>query len=190
MQSIKRKSITAMIIMKKLLFAAMLLLSTVANAQKICGVYVNQVEDMYEDQYLVIEQDEKGKLSGYYYGTTDDFDEVREGYRPGFFVAELKDIKSDAKSLDFSVEVQTEDLFSLPVPLNVRSSRVASKFLKPWTVYLSGVKKRISFHCLFNNGSLIYQAGDKYSSKTFVKVTDVRILNVVSEGKVINWNNN
>jgi len=152
-------------------------------------VYVNQVEDMYEDQYLVIEQDEKGKLSGYYYGTTDDFDEVREGYRPGFFVAELKDIKSDAKSLDFSVEVQTEDLFSLPVPLNVRSSRVASKFLKPWTVYLSGVKKRISFHCLFNNGSLIYQAGDKYSSKTFVKVTDVRILNVVSEGKVINWNN-
>ena len=89
-----------MIIMKKLLFVAMLLLSTVANAQKICGVYVNQVEDLYEDQYLVIEQDEKGKLSGY------------------------------------------------------------------------------------------YQAGDKYSSKTFVKVTDVRILNVVPEGKVINWNNN
>lgn len=72
----------------------------------------------------------------------------------------------------------------------MQSIKRKSIFLKPWTVYLSGVKKRISFHCLFNNGSLIYQAGDKYSSKTFVKVTDVRILNVVSEGKVINWNNN
>jgi len=52
--------------MKKLLFAVMLLISTVANAQNICGVYVNQEEDMYEDQYLIIEQDKEGKLSGYY----------------------------------------------------------------------------------------------------------------------------
>lgn len=170
--------------MKKVLFAMMLLFATAVHAQSICGVYVNQMGDMYEDQYLVIEQDENGKLSGYYYGTTDDFDDVREGYRVGFFVSKVEDLVANEHVVEFKVNVNTANAFSSPVPLTARSLYEAAAILKPWTVY-GAVAKSFTLKLTVVRDGLVYEAPSPFDSKLFVRVTNNRILKAVETGRQI-----
>lgn len=73
-----------------------------------------------EDHYIVLESHE-GTLRGYYYGTTDDFDEAREGYKPGYFVSELKNISINENEINFSIQLFKEDIFTDPVDLKFKS---------------------------------------------------------------------
>ena len=116
------------------MFALMMIFSSV-GAHDLCGVYVNKSTDMYEDQYLIVEQCPNGGLTAVYYGTTDDFDDAREGYLPGFFVSKAEKITVSNVSVDFTVNVNTTNIFATPVPLSIRSANKAEKILKPWTVY-------------------------------------------------------
>ena len=42
-------------------------------------------------------------VTGRYYGTTDDFDSAREGYRPGFFVTTMNDLRIADGTISFSL---------------------------------------------------------------------------------------
>jgi hypothetical protein len=83
--------------------------------------YEDNTEDWTEDQYIVLEN-VNGKIGGRYYGTTDDFDDEREGYLPGFFVSNMKDLQVKESKITFSIQLQESDLFSKPVDLKYKSS--------------------------------------------------------------------
>ncbi|HWR72075.1 MAG TPA: hypothetical protein VN604_02790 [Nitrospirota bacterium] len=81
-------------------------------------VYEHNTKDLIENHYLEF-RNANGKIEGYYYGTSDDFDEAREGYLPGFFSARMKNLLVQGASISFEVEVKNTDFFSRPVtPLN------------------------------------------------------------------------
>ncbi|MGF7057425.1 hypothetical protein [Brassicibacter mesophilus] len=83
--------------------------------------YENDSEDLIEDHYIVLEI-VNGKLQGRYYGTSDEFDEVREGYYPGFFVANMQNLEIVDDVITFSVEVQESDLFSKEISVEYKTS--------------------------------------------------------------------
>lgn len=166
-----------------LMFALMMIFSSV-GAHDLCGVYVNKSTDMYEDQYLIVEQCPNGGLTAVYYGTTDDFDDAREGYLPGFFVSKAEKITVSNVSVDFTVNVNTTNIFAAPVPLTIRSVYEAGKYLKPWTVYPVDVKQ-ISYKLVVYKDSLVYKDANPFKSKSFVRVTDKRILQAVASAKEI-----
>ncbi|VAW66530.1 hypothetical protein MNBD_GAMMA10-1475 [hydrothermal vent metagenome] len=66
-------------------------------------VYEYNSERLIENHYIKIFY-KKGKAQGIYYGTSDDFDEAREGYLPGFFSSKMNSIKVDGAKISFSIK--------------------------------------------------------------------------------------
>jgi hypothetical protein len=81
---------------------------------KILGIYEYKYEyntkDLTENHYIKLEEI-NGKISGIYYGTSDDFDEDREGYLPGFFKANMLDILITDSTINFKVKVNSSDIY-------------------------------------------------------------------------------
>jgi len=88
------------------------------NSDSLMGVYEYvyeyNSEDLIENHYIEIKEKNKN-ISGVYYGTSDDFDEAREGYLPGFFKAEMKNIKITAKNIIFEIYVSNADMYKKPI---------------------------------------------------------------------------
>lgn len=89
-------------------------------------VYPDNTEDLIENHYikLILEPE---SLIGKYYGTTDEFDEAREGYLPGFFVADLYDLQIQDDSIKFVILCSDEDFFTKPIDLKIQNSDEARK---------------------------------------------------------------
>ena len=85
-------------------------------------VYEHNTEDLKENHYIVLEP-EDGFLAGRYYGTSDDFDDAREGYLPGFFVAPMRNLSIQGQTISFQIELQPDDLFLKPIDLSITSSQ-------------------------------------------------------------------
>ncbi len=63
-------------------------------------IYEYNTEDLIENHYIEFKNNK-----AYYYGTSDDFDNAREGYLPGFFSSEISDFKTDKNRIEFSLKV-------------------------------------------------------------------------------------
>jgi len=74
-----------------------------------------------EDHYIVLE-DRDGSYAGRYYGTSDDFDEAREGYTPGYFVVHMRELGIENGTISFDIELTDKDVFSKPIELNYLGS--------------------------------------------------------------------
>ena len=81
--------------------------------------YEDDTPDLIEDHYIVLEN-VKGQINGRYYGTSDDFDQAREGYYPGFFVADMRNLMIKNNEISFEIFLTEKDMFSKPVNLNYK----------------------------------------------------------------------
>jgi hypothetical protein len=89
-------------------------------------VYPYNADDLSENHYIVI-SNSGSEYSGLYYGTTDEFDDAREGYLPGFFVANMDNLLITNDTIKFSMSVNNENIFDKPIGLNLKSSLEVKK---------------------------------------------------------------
>ena len=73
-------------------------------------VYENNTEDLVKNHYLEFRNNEV-----YYYGTSDDFDESKEGYYPDFFAARVEDLKRDENIISFNLKVGNFFFYKQPI---------------------------------------------------------------------------
>jgi len=73
-------------------------------------VYEHNTDDFTENHYLEFKADE-----AIYYGTSDDFDDGREGYFPGFFSSKINDLKERKDKINFSLTVNDSIFHIKPV---------------------------------------------------------------------------
>ena len=66
-------------------------------------VYEYNTESLIENHYIELSK-KNGKIVGQYYGTSDDFDEAREGYLPGFFSSPMKNLRINGNKITFEVK--------------------------------------------------------------------------------------
>lgn len=88
-------------------------------------VYPFNSRDLVENHFIVLGLRD-GALAGWYFGTSDEFDTGREGYLPGFFVAEMVGLTAEAGEIHFSLDISADDCFTEPIPLEYRSSNELS----------------------------------------------------------------
>ena len=70
------------------------------NNESVCIAYIRGAE---------------GENVGYFRGTTDEFDNVREGHTPGYFVVPLRNVKLDKNVMTFSIYADDATILQNPV---------------------------------------------------------------------------
>jgi hypothetical protein len=85
-------------------------------------IYEHNTKDLTENHYIVLNL-ENETVAGLYYGTSDDFDDAREGYLPGFFVSPMRELSIQNHTISFKIELQPDDLFVKPIGLSTKSPR-------------------------------------------------------------------
>ncbi|TPN88874.1 hypothetical protein [Aquimarina algicola] len=73
-------------------------------------VYEHNTKYLIENHYLEFKNG-----NAFYYGTSDDFDEVREGYHPGFFKTQIDKIDIGEDTISFSLHVNDSIFYKKPI---------------------------------------------------------------------------
>jgi len=64
-------------------------------------------------------------MSRFYYGTSDEFDEAREGYLPGFFISPMDNLQISGDTIKFILKTDNSDFLTKPVDLTIQSTKEA-----------------------------------------------------------------
>lgn len=80
-----------------------------------------------EDNILELSFKNGSVVGGYFWGTSDEFCEGREGYYPGFFVLRLSQIHHDGGNLSFVLNSKGMSYCSGPVDASVHSTEEAQR---------------------------------------------------------------
>lgn len=119
-------------------------------------IYEHNTEDLIENHYIKFEN---GK--GFYYGTSDDFDQAREGYYPGFFMAQINKLEMDGNKIFFSLSVNDSMFYKKPVtPLYQTNGN------EPWDI---GVRYNARTYTGKIKGDTIIVETDDFDPRLFIK---------------------
>jgi len=78
-----------------------------------------------EENHYIVLTEKNGKTVGLYYGNSDDFDEAREGYDPGFFVVPMNELKIGKDTIRFVLDVKDSNMLDKPINLQIKSTQEA-----------------------------------------------------------------
>ncbi|MDR6762127.1 hypothetical protein J2Y38_002338 [Flavobacterium sp. 2755] len=125
--------------------------------------------------YAWEEKNEKGEVAektlvGLFYGNTDLFDQAREGYEPGFFVANVQIEPAGENSLQVNIRAAASDILENPVPPTIKSTKEAlEKGNKKWEITEIDIFRELIFE-IKNPKKLILKSDLGLEDKTFKKV--------------------
>lgn len=85
--------------------------------------YEEPVRQPDEDEFIALRYYPKS-VDLVFWGTTDEFDEAREGYLPGFFVLNHKNLTQKEDTLSCTLSIKNELIFEKPVPVSYASSNI------------------------------------------------------------------
>lgn len=129
-------------------------------------VYPGNTSDLIENHYIKLKY--KGDtVAGKYYGTSDDFDDAREGYLPGFFVANMDELQIMGDSIRFLLRCSDEDVFTKAVELNIdNASEARSQGLTKWDI---GLRRNEQNYVGYMRGDTIILK-DVFGDRLFTKI--------------------
>ena len=119
-------------------------------------VYEHNTENLIENHYLEI-QDSKI----IYYGTSDDFDQAREGYYPGFFSKRVEILEESENRLKFKIKVNNSGFFERP-----KTPFIKYENNPKWTI---GVAEKMRLYEAEIKGNKIIIKTDGFETRVFVK---------------------
>ena len=100
----------------------------------------NREEDrIFWNAYLTLYLQDGKVTGGVLNATTDEYDEIREGYVCGYSIFPLKNVRVDGDTIRFMIEVEREDdLFATPLPAGMETCQFARNLKYPkWKHALS-----------------------------------------------------
>ncbi|CAL2083230.1 hypothetical protein [Tenacibaculum sp. 190524A05c] len=109
-----------------------------------------------ENHYIKLKND-----TGTYFGTSDDFDDAREGYFVGFFRAKMDSLKISRTNISFSLYVNDSMFFDKPItPFSVKNN------YSNWT---NGIEYKWRKYEGKINGDTIEIVTDGFDKRKFIK---------------------
>ncbi|MCL1876242.1 MAG: hypothetical protein FWF87_08310 [Synergistaceae bacterium] len=140
------------------------------------GTYVYSYEYNSDENHYIVLEDVNGKIVGRYYGTSDDFDDAREGYYAGYYVTDMRNLQIKGNVITFEVKLTENDMFSKPVDLKYKSGKQVPKSENPvWenkqlvTYAASSGNNPRKYKGNIANGEIILETG--YEPRVFKKNT-------------------
>ncbi|MEP0367237.1 MAG: hypothetical protein ABJN36_05135 [Cyclobacteriaceae bacterium] len=104
--------------------------------------YPYDTKDMNENQYIAFNK--KGdSVRGWYFGTSDEFDEAREGYLPGYFVSKIEDLTIKGDSIFFHIVTGYDDCYSTRFPVGYIDTTKINEAYDKW--FATGNDQMIGF---------------------------------------------
>jgi len=93
----------------------------------------NREEDsIFWNAYLTLYLQDGKVTGGVLNATTDEYDEIREGYVCGYSIFPLKNVRVDGDTIRFMIEVEREDdLFATPLPAGMETCQFARNLKYP-----------------------------------------------------------
>lgn len=87
---------------------------------------------MNENQYIAFKY-EGDSLNAWYFGTSDEFDEAREGYLPGYFVSQINDLTTKEDSIFFSISTGYSQCYFQRFPIGFIDTTKLNKQYEKWS---------------------------------------------------------
>ncbi|MDY7396693.1 hypothetical protein UMM65_15700 [Aureibaculum sp. 2210JD6-5] len=120
-------------------------------------VYEHNSGDLVENHYMEFKDNET-----IYFGTSDDFDEGREGYLPGFFKAKMNDFKKTDDKISFKLSVNDSIFYTKPITPLQQSENV-----EKWRNALTSEKRQYEGN--ISGDTIIVKTVD-FDPRVFVKI--------------------
>ena len=101
--------------------------------------YNSEKDGIFDYAYLTLYLQDGKVTGGVLNATTDEYDEIREGYVCGYSIFPLKNVRVDGDTIRFTIEVEREDdLFAIPLPAGMETFQFARNLKYPkWKHALS-----------------------------------------------------
>ena len=93
--------------------------------------YPYNTEGMNENQYIAFNKN-GDTIDAWYFGTSDEFDEAREGYLPGYFISRIQNLSNVGDSIFFSVSTARNQCYSERPPIGIVDENVLKSSYKKW----------------------------------------------------------
>ena len=104
--------------------------------------YPHDTKDMNENQYIAFKK-EGDSVRGWYFGTSDEFDEAREGYLPGYFISEIEDLTIKGDSIFFYIVTGYDKCYSTRFPIGYIDTTKINNLYDRW--HVTGNDQMIGF---------------------------------------------
>lgn len=113
--------------------------AVVREMYKWVSKYNSATDGIFNYAYLTLYLKEGKVTGGVLNATTDEYDEIREGYVCGYSIFPLKNVRVDGDTIRFMIEVEREDdLFATPLPAGMETCQFARNLKYPkWKHALS-----------------------------------------------------
>lgn len=131
------------------------------NCDTLLYCYHNPDQDQYpdlipEDCYMELYLENGILKKGYFWGTTDEFEQAREGYECGYFVMPMTDIRQDKDSISFHLDIVTTSsgekvntFVKAPIDRHIRSWQEAMSRYQTWEPFTDRMEDEIQMSISF-----------------------------------------
>ena len=122
-----------------------------------------------EDRIIVIVKDDN-KYKCFYYGTSDDFEEAREGYLPGFISLEATNLSFSGGEISFHLNSTNHNFYSQPVEIGLHTDEdIIAAGYKLWFQPSENCWRDVTLHGTYTQDSIvIYNETVPYATGSIV----------------------
>lgn len=109
------------------------------------------VDPTFSDAAFLVLYQENGQVKGHLHATTDELEDAREGYTPGYFVDTLQEVSLVNDMLYF--KVSPCEFFAAPIPLCYACDKEAARDgYQAWGQWTDGWQKERSYRMVYHAG--------------------------------------